>query len=430
MKYGIFFLIVAVSVTLAQIGPPQPPGDCDTEEAEEFRESWKAETCEPGLTTEEASELCYAINAECNMGYNELQLEACTMLAYDDGLRNYMAKHDKLVEDLVLAFPLNQAAVVDSFVAASVRLGELLESGAIADAGLAATLGRAKEQMNMLPYGAESRHGQGPNVDTVKLTVTDLETFMKEGAVIPADYLPVIEMVCLELSSYVEFMEIPDEDFSAPPTQPRRMIAHLTAENGGFKTRISITNHGTETEFYRLKGYDSAGNLAEEVTGEVHKEHTAFFAAADLFSNKKVSHFVIDQGEHLEISASYSSVLPGSPAQVKETLVPENRWRFFAGDWEHGWDGLAIVNLGWKAAAITIRQLDEAGGEIRSVQPDSLASLASMAKGLVVLNDLGFENIENSQFQLIANQPVSVIALRGNREGPQRFLWSNLVFAD
>ncbi|MCB1044663.1 MAG: hypothetical protein KDC35_17100 [Acidobacteria bacterium] len=205
-----------------------------------------------------------------------------------------------------------------------------------------------------------------------------------------------------------------------------RIIPHVTAPNGGFTTSVVISNLNNADMDCTITAYTSTGGQIA-FRGTMTANVSSFYSLDDLFKTDDVSHMVIEGDDNVVVSVAYASKGTGSPAHVSEYGQQSKRWRLFPGNWDHVFDGLAIVNVGTVPTTVLVAQFDASGTERMAVQVST--SLASMTKTLVVLKDAGFlseAEIGASYFEVIADQPIALTALRGSYPGSDvNFLWQN-----
>ena len=181
-----------------------------------------------------------------------------------------------------------------------------------------------------------------------------------------------------------------------------RMIPHVTSSTGGFSTQILLTNQGAAELSWNLVGYSVSGELVKRVSGTLNAEQTSRVEATELFE-AEISHFTIEADENLQVTVAYQAQKDGitGPAHVGETSQQAYRWRLFPGNRVVTWDGIAVVNSGDAATAVTIAQYGSVSGA--SHIPEALASLPANGKGLHVLSDL-LNGEPNTWYEISADQ--------------------------
>ena len=112
------------------------------------------------------------------------------------------------------------------------------------------------------------------------------------------------------------------------------------------------------------------------------------------------------------------------PVHVRAKDQEEKRWLLYADDASLTYDGLAIVNLGDEETVIRIKQLDGQGDLVDEKVLDEV--LGPKAKATVVLDQL-FAWVENGSFEIEADAPLSVLALRGDFDSS--YVWENRAVA-
>lgn len=206
-----------------------------------------------------------------------------------------------------------------------------------------------------------------------------------------------------------------------------RLIPHLTAPNGGFKTSVIVQNELRSSTSYRLQPYAADGSALTPVEGEIGGRGQIALDATELFTNANVSHLVVE-GDDVTVSVSYQVASGrGSPAHVIESSVQLKNWRIFAGNWALVFDGFAVINAGSQATDIAVKQVANDGVVIQELT--AVADLQPWQKGLFVLGGpQGSEFIETqgAHFEIVASEPIALTALRGTPPGtPVGYLWEN-----
>ena len=203
-----------------------------------------------------------------------------------------------------------------------------------------------------------------------------------------------------------------------------RLVPHVTSSDGGFETTVILLNSGPEEAPYTLTPYTVDGQVQPPVSGTLLPGEKIEEAAAAFFANSRVSHFLVDAGELLQVSVSYRRKPDGGPAHVNAAEREDFHWVVYNGDWQSVWDGFAVVNLGSSPTPVTVLSVD-AGGNLMDSFPVTEA-LAPFAKALFVLGS-EFAPNPNGYFQIESQQPTAITALRGNLVST--FLWENSAVA-
>ena len=203
-------------------------------------------------------------------------------------------------------------------------------------------------------------------------------------------------------------------------TEPR-MIAHVTP-NTDFLTDFVLTNLDDSVTAYLLQPFTLDGTALQTVSGQLQPGISLFQSTEDLFGSMPVSHFKVEGSSSLQVTAAYRAADGGSPAHVRDRARSALSWRVFPGDWDYVWDGFAAVNLGSQPANITVRQFASDGAllaeqvNFKTAQPNE--------KALAVFSALGFVSQPGAYFLISSDQPLNLMALRGEL-GDSRFLWEN-----
>jgi len=205
-----------------------------------------------------------------------------------------------------------------------------------------------------------------------------------------------------------------------------RIISHVTRPDGGFETAIILENRAATAGEYTLTAYDADGVALAPARGQLPAQTAASFPADELFPGERAASHILVEGVDIHALAAYRSVsATGSPAHVGESAVQSARFRLYPGDWTRVFDGFAAVNMGGSAADVRVAQFTLDGAELRTV--NAIPALNPMAKGLFVIGgpQTGeFEARADVYYEVFANQPLALTALRGTLPGSD-YLWAN-----
>jgi len=207
-----------------------------------------------------------------------------------------------------------------------------------------------------------------------------------------------------------------------------RLVGHVTPVGGNFATRVFLANQLDTDQPYALTSYDAGGTMLETVTGSLEAGETMAAQIEHVFPIDGVSHFTVDADPSVQATVSYVAASGGSPAHLHATATTANRWRIYPGNWALTWDGLAVVNSGGETTDVTIRQLSGDGTELTIFTGTPFDGIAPGEKRLANMVALGFAEVADSYFVIEADQPLSVVALRGSLDGT--LLWVNLPLVE
>ena len=212
------------------------------------------------------------------------------------------------------------------------------------------------------------------------------------------------------------------EGEASPPNIARRMVPHVTQSGGNFTTEVILANLTDTIQNYDLTAYDSSGNQIGTAQGSVDPNLTLYQPAETLFGSQNVSHFSISEETGVAVTVAYQANIQGSgPAHVQETSLQAPIWRFYPGNRQVTWDGLAVVNTGNAPTDITVRQIGSGGALLANATP--IANLAPNAKGLYVIGG-GFQPVADAHYEISATQPLALTTLRGTQTSD--FFWENV----
>jgi len=199
-----------------------------------------------------------------------------------------------------------------------------------------------------------------------------------------------------------------------------RIIPHLTRAGGGFSTDLIMANISEVPIFFGMKPYLEDGSETTEVWQALDVGETIFVTPEALFFRTDVSHFtLLDDTTQVHITVAYQDANRRySQAHVPEGAPSASRWRIYPGSMSDVADGIAVVNTSGEALEVKARQLD-AQGVIHEVDLFG-GRLDAMAKGLYLFND-DFSIVPNSYFEIYADGPLAITALRFATSGPAYF---------
>lgn len=205
------------------------------------------------------------------------------------------------------------------------------------------------------------------------------------------------------------------------------MIPHITRDSGGFQTTIFLENPSSSVRSYSLQGFNAMGESLGTVTGDLQPTSIQSWDKDGLFGpNSELSHLVLNPPTHdLNMTAAYrANGQTSSPAHVEAITTLSRHWKFFGGNWDVAFDGIAVVNMGPEATDIFINHKDFKGQSLDRQRIQS--QVPPQGKALFVIGDpqvQQFTNVPDSFFEVEASQPLALTALRGSSNG--QFLWVN-----
>lgn len=227
--------------------------------------------------------------------------------------------------------------------------------------------------------------------------------------------MPQIAHVQIHHSAdFPSYVLIPDPNRSSVQAWTR-WIPHITAVDGGFSTRLLAENHTDHTAAVTLHPFAADGVVSSPVTLNLTPNQVMTLDVDDLFQSHP-SHLAISDGPDVSISVAYAATSgAANPAHVRETSLASQGWSLFPGNWQIVFDGFACVNLGTASTDVRVLQFDASGALLqeRIVHPD----LAPGAKALTVIgapSGSDFIPSEGGHFQIRADQPLALTALRGS----------------
>ena len=216
---------------------------------------------------------------------------------------------------------------------------------------------------------------------------------------------------------------------AVPAWAQTRMIAHVTREGGGFTTTIQVENLSAQDQDYSLAAFKADGAAYPVFQGALTAGEVRALSVADVVGpGQDISHFSFDGDDRVKVSVVYDFAAGnGSPAHVRANDEQASIWRIFPGDWDHVFDGIAIVNRGSVETELWVAQKDFSGKVLNAVKIAD--ALAPNAKTLFVIGSPDgspFTVEPGAYFEVSGNQLLSITALRGTLASAQiGLLWAN-----
>jgi len=200
-------------------------------------------------------------------------------------------------------------------------------------------------------------------------------------------------------------------------TRGSRWIGHVTRAEGGFQTTINSFNQGASSATVDMIPYAIDGSALTPVSATIPAGEVLSVDAAALFGGEAVSHFAIRGSDDVSVTASYrTNGDQGASAQAGEIRELGQSFSFYQGEWDLIFDGVALVNAGTAAAAVTVTQYAPDGTIIGTAV--AAESLAPGAKLLYVF-DSALASAPGSLITVESSQPAAPVFLRGTRPGVQ-----------
>ncbi len=199
-----------------------------------------------------------------------------------------------------------------------------------------------------------------------------------------------------------------------------RIIPHITAPGGAFKTEFILANTSGLDETIQFMPFRADGGALEVFSLTLEPNETRFLSMVDLFGEEAVSHFIIGNENKINLTLVYQDAEgANSAAHLADSETQAMRWRVYPGTLNDVLDGLAVVNVDDLEREIHVRQLTQGGVEIKRVTP---FSLVPKSKGLYLFED--FEKRDDAYFEVFAEGPLALTALRFSALGEgARFFW-------
>lgn len=193
-----------------------------------------------------------------------------------------------------------------------------------------------------------------------------------------------------------------------------RIIPHVTSP-GGFTTKIIVENRAVVPRTFTLVPFDRDGQELASFETTLAGQEILARTSGDLFGESAVSHFEIRAANDIKINVAYNfEAGNGSPAHSEDSPLQATVWRIFPGDWDLVFDGLALVNMGSANASVFIAQKDAQGKVLQTITIEE--ALGPKSKSLFVVGSpdgTAFSRTPNTFFEVTADQPLAISALRG-----------------
>ena len=203
-----------------------------------------------------------------------------------------------------------------------------------------------------------------------------------------------------------------------------RMVSHISKESGGFLPGFIIGNIDSASHSYMLEPFEQNGNALPQVSRTITGNTTSFESLESLFGTTNVSHFKITGDSQVKVTVTYKATTENASAvHVLESSVQSDYWRIYSGNWDVLWDGIAVVNTGSTSINVVITHKRANGTTINS--KSIISGLAPNAKALYVIAG-NFNQEQDSYFEISADEPIAITALRGTYAGAaSSLLWEN-----
>ncbi|MCB1045464.1 MAG: YHYH protein [Acidobacteria bacterium] len=201
-----------------------------------------------------------------------------------------------------------------------------------------------------------------------------------------------------------------------------RLIAHIANDSAHFRNTLAVANFSDLTRSYELFAYDDLGQPMGGLTNQIIEGYTTRFVdATDLFPELP-SYLLVESDADVVVSMGYTSTdSSGATARVHESTQTSKGWRLYPSNGASTFDGLVVLNLTDSMAQVSIEQKDASGG---SLDATSLQVFPGHKEKMVL--STYFDTVENTCFEVIASEPVAVMALTGSLPGiTPSYLWEN-----
>ncbi|CAM2070693.1 CRTAC1 family protein [Sulfidibacter corallicola] len=199
-------------------------------------------------------------------------------------------------------------------------------------------------------------------------------------------------------------------------TATTRVLPHVTRPGNGFHSELLISNHGSLDAVVDVVAYGTGGEALAMAAIDVDVAAFTRVALASLFGDAKVSHLTLTAPREVVSAIQYRHDLAANtPAQVRERRSTAHAFEVVAGNGVLTFDGLALVNFGDGAAAVTASLLDDRGVALEEAILD--AALAPRAKVSAVFSDFFQSDLSGRRVRITSDQPAHALFLRGTHPG-------------
>ncbi len=200
-----------------------------------------------------------------------------------------------------------------------------------------------------------------------------------------------------------------------------RLIPHLTNQSGGFESEIILVNASSAPQGYHLQGFDSEGVLQSSITRTLSPFQSISGTDLALFGTQ-LSHVQVSEGTQIAASVRFRASRDGTgSAHVHESSRQSDRWRIYPGENSVTWDGIAMVNTGDNPGMVSVSQIGASGQVVNG--PIVIATAMPVMGKRLYLFEADFPSVDQTVFEITANVPLAVLALRGNLGSD--YIWEN-----
>ncbi len=200
-------------------------------------------------------------------------------------------------------------------------------------------------------------------------------------------------------------------------------VPHLAAAGGDFQTEVIVHNNGTFARTVRLNPTTATGETsASPPSFRVVPNATVRSLRENLFQSDAAS-FTASGCDDCVVSVGFraANLQPASIAHIHQIKRSDTAFLIYPGEWNYIFDGAAIQNVGNEEANLEAALFDNLGRQVARVE--LAQDLPPGGKKLAIFNNL-LPNAANSIIRLESTQPITVMMLRGDKQGRQ--LYQNL----
>jgi hypothetical protein len=239
--------------------------------------------------------------------------------------------------------------------------------------------------------------------------------------VAPGNHWPVLIYNHIEytiLGQTETTIQIEYQGEAGPQEPSTRQISHLTKPGAGFETTLFVRNSGNEPSEVTLTPFLSNGQAAMEQTLTIPGKGFRTYDPTELFAGATdVSHIEASFEGAINLSTAYKvEGLIGASAHLHAEDEGNTRFRFYPGEWDTIFDGMALVNQGNGMASVSARQVDFSGEVIDEVQLKN--DLSPKEKFLAVFAST-FDDLPGTAIEIECSEPATVVLLRGTPLGTE-----------
>lgn len=198
-----------------------------------------------------------------------------------------------------------------------------------------------------------------------------------------------------------------------------RVVPHLAADSGGFKSVIHLYNPARQEKTVSLMPYAANGSVLTPLSLTLKPAETKSYEASQLLPG--ASHFFVQGSVRVQVAVSFqANDEVGAASYLSEQRVGSRAYLVYPSksDLPTIWEGFAVVNAGVSSANVSVTQMNDQG----IVLDQMTFVLASGAKRIWMSRDFFEQSLKTGAMRISADQPIALMSLVGVTGGPE--LWN------